>query len=108
MIAPLIQLVIDAVILLLMMQFLAGSNSGLVRSLIASLLGAFGAAILTAVFTPVGPNAGLIAALLVAVGFGIAITLVYEVRLLSAIFIGIVFLIVRSCVYYLLLRLLVA
>lgn len=100
--ATFILLIVDALILMLLLRVLALENASFLASLIAALLGAFGAMILTRVFTPVGPNAAIVAGLLVAIGIGIGISLVFNVGLINSIIIGIAFLLVRSGVYYLL------
>ena len=98
--ANIVLFIVDTIILMVLMRLLAGERYGFISSAIAALLGAFGAAVLTQVFTPVGPNAPLVAGCLVAVGFGLAISLVFNIGLISSIIIGFVYLVVRSGVYY--------
>lgn len=103
MLNTLIILVIDAIILMLLMNLLVGERQDFVKSLIAALVGAFAAAVLTAVMTPFGPHAGIMATLIVAVGMGIAVWLLFEVKITTALVIGIVFAVVRIGVYHALL-----
>lgn len=95
-------LIVDAIILMFLMRFLAKEQASLSASFIAAALGAFGAMILTGVFTPVGPNANVVGGLLAAIGVGVGISLVFNVGLLNSILIGFVFLVARSGVYFLL------
>lgn len=98
----LVLLIVDAVILMCLMQFLVRENVGLLSSFIAAVIGALAAMLLTNVFTPAGPNAAVVAGLLVAIGVGIGIYFVFHVGFINAIIIGVIFLVVRSGIYYLL------
>ncbi len=104
----LVLFILDAAILMVLMRLLSGAKCGFISSLIAAVLGAVAATLLTNVFTPVGPHAGVVAALLVAVGFGIGISLVFDVGLGSAVLIGFLFLLAKSGIYFLLAKLMTA
>ncbi len=105
MLNAIIVLIIDAVILMLLMNFMVGERRDFIKSLIAALVGAVCAAALTMLMTPVGPHANLIATLVVAVGMGIAVWLLFAVRFGTALTIGIVFAVVRIVLYQVLLSL---
>lgn len=98
----LILLFVDAVILMVLMRLLVKENASLLSSFLAAALGAFGAMVLTSVCAPVGPHAPVVAGLLVSVGVGLGIWLIFNVGLINSIVIGFLFLVVRSFVYFLL------
>ncbi len=105
MLNAIIILVIDAVILMLSMNLMLGEHRDFIKSLIAALVGAFCAAVLSVLMTPFGAHASLIATLIVAVGMGIAVWLLFSVRMGTALAVGVVFAVVRILVYQVLLSL---
>lgn len=98
-----IKFLVDAVVLMLLLQFLVGERRDFLKSLIAAVLGAVGAAGLTQIFSgSLGTHANLIAALIVAACIGVAVSLVFQVRIKTALIIGAIYVVIRTGVSYLL------
>ena len=95
-ISIIIKLLVDAVVLMLLMQFLAGERRDFVKSLVAALLAAVGAAGLTHLFGPsFGAHADLIVGLIVAGCVGIAVSFLFRIGIKSALIIGVIYVVVR-------------
>ena len=99
----LITLLVNAVILMVLIRFFVGERVQFLRSLLTAALAAVGVAGLTAIFgVPMGQHAGLVAALIVAVCVGVAVSLLFNVDLTSALILGAMFVVLSAGVHYLL------
>ena len=100
--STLIMLPIDAVIIMVLMQILAGEKANFVKSLITAIIGAVAAAGLTHILGFIA-YPYIIAAAIVAACVGIAISFLFQVSIQRAAIIAVVFLILRSGIIHILL-----
>lgn len=98
----LIMLPVDAVIIMVLMQILAGEKANFVKSLITAVIGAVAAAGLTYLLGFLA-YPYIIATLIVAACVGVAISLVFQVSIRRAVIIAIVFLVLRSGIIHIVL-----
>ena len=100
--STLIMLPVDAVIIMVLMQVLAGEKANFMKSLVTAVIGAVAAAGLTYLLGFIA-YPYIIAAAIVAVCVGVAISLLFQVSIQRAAIIAVVFLILRSGIIHIVL-----